>query len=47
MLQAKVYKGDFTLDRMLVECSDDIAFSCSCTCIKVFFTDTSLKCQFC
>ena len=39
-------KGDFTLDRMEAECRGDIAFFCSCTWVKVLFTDTFLKCRF-
>ena len=40
------FKGDFTLDGMKVECRGDIAFFYSCTCVKVLFTDTFLKCRF-
>ena len=40
------FKGDFTLDGMKAECRGDIAFFCSCTCVKVLFTHAFLKCRF-
>ena len=34
-------KGDFTLGGMQAECRCDIAFFCSCTCVKVYLLTLS------
>ena len=44
--QAKLSKVDFTLVVIQAECRGDIAVFCSCTCVKVLFTNTFLKCRF-
>ena len=40
-------KSWFYTRRNEAECRGDIAFLCSCTCVKVLFTETFLKCPFC